>query len=636
MSDTPRVRLVPEAGETAGIRHESSGLPHRACVRDSGPRSGEMTGGQGHDAPAGGWAAERPNLHAIRGAAGKPAEDTAALSLPEAAYTEGQTVAQAVYLSGLFRPPALCSGLARCGRCRMRFLPPPGAPLPAPCEADRLLFTPEELASGMRLACRHVPVPGLVLELPPDTLPFALQSPGTPARTVSSGADNASARAQSAGPAPTRLLLAVDLGTTSLQWRLSAQNNSASHGLRAEVLWESGTINPQMGAGSDVVSRIAASLRPGGRERLRDLTLAALRAIAEEAARVGASDAPGLVCLAANPAMTAIALGLDTSGLAAAPLSLPFAGGAFAALPDLPPVWIPPQLSPFVGGDVSAGYASLALNQEAPPPEYPFLLADMGTNGEFLLALAPDKALAASVALGPALEGIGLTHGTDARPGAVTDATPAPSGLALTLLPEPPGRPGPAASFSGPTASFSGPAVAPVAGITGAGYLALLDALLRVNAMDRHGHFTPGSRFAAPERDPVSGEERVPLPFGLALYASDVEEALKVKAAFSLGLRRLLDAAGLDSTALRRVYLAGALGLHAKTSALNNLGFFPPGMESRIIAVGNSSLDGASLLAASKDARDALVRWAACVSPLDLAADPAFAAGFASHMRFTW
>lgn len=682
MNDTPRVRLVPEAG---GLAEESVIWKQPLAASDEPMEKADGT------------------------RAGAPVRPEG-LPLQEAAYAAGQTVAQAVYLSGLFRPPALCSGLARCGRCRMRFIPPPGVPLPEPSGADTRAFTARELDAGMRLACRHVPVPGLVLELPPDALPFAGQFSSAPCADQSNSASftgqyNSAAFADQSGSAPcyeqsgsaprtgqhdaappapspspattakgapARLLLAVDLGTTSLQWRLSAHGNDARH---VDVLWEGRAVNPQMGAGSDVISRIAAALRPGGRERLRDLTLAALQEIVAESGRIAArrpsvtgiasiadiasiagvtsvADVPAFVCLAANPAMTAITLGLDVTGLAAAPLSLPYAGGGFASLPDLPPVWIPPQLSPFVGGDVSAGYASLALNPDAPPPDYPFLLADMGTNGEFLLALSPDEALAASVALGPALEGIGLAHGSDARPGAVIDAAPTPSGLALTLLPAPFGESGTdcgtnRSNGSGNTwknraapvdlsASPHAPGPLPVAGITGAGYLALLDALRRCGGMDRHGHFASGNRFVTLERDTASGQDRVILPGGLALYASDVEEALKVKAAFSLGVSRLLDSAGLATTSLCRVYLAGALGFHAKTSALANLGFFPPGMEGRITAIGNSSLAGAALLAASKDARDALPRWSASVSALDLAADPVFAAGFASHMRFAW
>ena len=421
--------------------------------------------------------------------------------------------------------------------------------------------------------------------------------------------------------------LAVDLGTTSLQWQHLA---SSPQGFR--VIWQGKAVNPQMGAGSDVVSRLSVAGTAKGRERLSSLTREALQGLVERSEAVmRAEGLPGGVsalCLAANTAMTAITLGLDTGSLARAPYSLPYAGGQWEELPGLPRLWTPPQLSPFVGGDISAGYAALALDPERPAPPYPFLLADLGTNGEFILALAPDKALAASVALGPALEGIGLSHGTEARPGAIVGFSLSPRGLEASFLPD--GHP-------------AGSASPPLPGITGTGYMSLITLLLSSGAMDREGHFTPGNcgalkRFFTPEKALAAEDvgDWLPLPFALRLTARDVEEVLKVKAAFSLGLHRLLDRAGLASRDLARVYVAGALGSHVNKHALEELGFFPHGMESRIEAAGNSSLAGASLLLRNPEVRPSLLQWAATVTTIDLASDPVFTQTFAEHMRFVW
>lgn len=570
-------------------------------------------------------------------------------------YAEGQTLAQAVYLSGRVAPPVLCSGLARCGRCRMRLHPPP-----PPCPADSEAFSPDELALGWRLACRHSPAPGLLAELPEDAVPLAPEDwpdgpgrgaegpegPYPPASGPAFGSASGSAFGPAFGPEPeagqgagersaqtshdrggegpdTRggPLLAVDLGTTSMQWRfLPPPGRGGPPGPDGRLS------NPQAGAGSDLVSRLAAALDPQGAERLRALTLAALRRLVRQGGAAGLL--PRALCLAANPGMTCIALGLPVHGLARAPYVLPYRGGRWEALPGLPPVWTPPQLSPFVGGDIAAGYAALALDPLAPPPVYPFLLADMGTNGEFLLALSGEKALTASVALGPALEGVGLSRGTEARPLAAVDLALGPAGLALRVLPR---REGGAPRPLGPGEAASG--------MTGAGYLALLRLLVHSKAMDVDGRFTPEragplGRLLRPVDG--GGQRFLPLPGGLALFASDVEESLKVKAAFSLGLARLLEAAGLASADLAGIYLAGALGLHVKKEALDQLGFFPPGTAGRIRAVGNSALAGAALLARSAPARKALCAWARGVDSLDLASDAAFVRGFADHMRFAW
>jgi uncharacterized 2Fe-2S/4Fe-4S cluster protein (DUF4445 family) len=575
------------------------------------------------------------------------------------------TLAQTIYLSGLFAPPALCSGLAACGRCRVRIH---SDPKPAPLPEDARLFSAEDIALGWRLACKHRAEPGMRLELPGEieffsacllenskggtaiTPPAALSdSPelraGQRRRPVPGAAAAASAAAQRggtcAGGTPDSgktASLAVDLGTTSMEWRLQAILPQGLH-----TLWQGKAVNPQMGAGSDLVSRLSCAADNEGRKRLSTLTQNALRRLVEQGTAVlragGLSGELSAICLAANTAMTAITLGLDTRSLACAPYSLPYRGGRWELLPGLPRIWTPPQPAPFIGGDIAAGYASLALAEDRPAPEYPFLLADLGTNGELLLALAPDESLAASVALGPALEGIGLSHGTDARPGAVSDFFLSPGGLKSSRIAAG------ATDAKAPVQSLAEERAGlfPVPGITGTGYLSLLHILLVSGAMDRQGHFTSGkpgalkSYFTPVRADAASTDcDCLLLPLGLRLTARDVEEVLKVKAAFSLGLRCLLDKAGLASRELTRVYIAGALGSQVNKRALEELGFFPQGMEKRLEAVGNSSLDGAALLLRHASLRQAVIRWAATVRTLDLASDPLFMRDFAAHMQFAW
>ncbi|RXF73816.1 DUF4445 domain-containing protein, partial [Desulfovibrio sp. DS-1] len=397
------------------------------------------------------------------------------------------------------------------------------------------------------------------------------------------------------------------------------------------------------------------------------LTLAAVARIA--------AGLPGPVrglCVAGNSAMTAILLGRDVSGLATAPYRLDYAGGTAEILPELaglpdriglteltdvndraamPEVWIPPQPAPFVGGDVGAGMAALlygglaamdgagvaANTLQAPSldspraadttpvpaasPRFPFLLADLGTNGEFVLATGPDSALVTSVALGPALEGIGLSCGGVAQPGAIAAFSLGPAGLAPTVLPEDDGVP------AAPTH------------LCGTGYLSLLRVLLRAGLLDEDGRFvmephSPLARRLAASLVEVRGERRLPLPGGLHLSAGDVEEVLKVKAAFSLAYERLLAEAGLPGTALDAVYLAGALGEHARPDDLETLGFLPAGVAGRTRAVGNASLRGAELLLLRPELRARINAWRTGCRVVDLTTASDFSAAFLRHMRF--
>lgn len=496
----------------------------------------------------------------------------------------GATLAQGVYLSGEFLSPALCSGLGRCGLCRMRFI----SEAPMPRDTEIPVLSHHDIDAGWRLACRHAPQNGMHVLIP--------------ALSVASSANNIEPR--SGAPAS----LAVDLGTTSIHWRFITSQSGAedlAHGIMT---------NPQMGAGSDVVSRLAYAASIEGAAGLRRLVVKSL----ERAVRHGldAGFAAEALCVAANPAMAAILLGQNVRTLSHAPYSLPDPGGKTEHIPGLPPIYIPPHISPFVGADISAGYAAVALNPQKELPEFPFLMADLGTNGECLLALSPQKAFAASVPMGPALEGLNLAYGSEAVPGAVTDYALTPYGLEPKVL--------------GDTAPT---------GVTATGYLSLLRILRASNLLAEDGLFIR-PRNALGERVGGSGnygdEPAIRLPGKMLLFASDVEEILKVKAAFTLAVSRLLDTASVNVQDIKRVYLAGSLGIHAPVNALTELGFLPSVLGPRIVFAGNTALEGAALLLACTAIREPLTAWAKGVTALDLASDPSFGGAFAEHMAFAW
>lgn len=512
------------------------------------------------------------------------------------------TILQAVYLSGNFEPPPLCAGLALCGRCRVRFVSEPPAPLPEDIKALGQAL----VERGWRLGCRHKAADGMKVALPEE---ITLLGPAAP---VASAAASAAA---SGSPAGSDQALAVDFGSTSLHYAAVREGAATSPKI---------AVNPQMGAGSDIISRLAFAGRTGGLARLSALSRAALARMVDEAG--GARE----IVLAANPAMTCLILEKDVSGLAAAPYRLEYRGGVREDLPGLPPLWIAPLMGPFMGGDLSAGYAALAWGQGPDrPAEYPFVLADLGTNGEFILALSEHEALAASLPLGPALEGIGMSCGSEARPGVVT-------GFALTsdgLVPQMYGS-------GSPTRGLT----AMPAGLSGSAYLALAAHLLRQGLVLPSGLFAeaaPASPLAArlfrALRDAGDGAGRAfYLSDTLYLSGADMEELLKIKAAFSLALRLLLQEAGMGFSGLKALYLGGALGAHVDIAALEALGFIPPGGGGKTRAAGNTSLAGAELLCRRPELRGPLAEWAAQVRVLSLTDSADFQAEYTAEMKFAW
>ncbi len=533
------------------------------------------------------------------------ASQTRSESAGECVVRAGDNLARAVWLSGLLPPAPLCSGLGRCGRCRVR-VDDPGLLPPLP-EETRLLGE-QAVAGGWRLACRHTV---------PDAPLLALEAP-RPVAASRPAVSRAEVRPSCGGA------LAVDLGTTSIWWRaLTPDGATAAEGR---------FLNPQAGAGADVMSRLAVAREPAGRARLAACARDALRALVRELDKADVREISH-ICLAGNTAMTDIFLDRDVSGLCAAPYRRAYPGDTWERLPDLPPVYVPPLPAPFVGGDISAGVA--ALRERTPRP---FILADMGTNGELALLDAEDRLFLTSVPLGPALEGIGPECGHMAGPDSLTDFSLSPSGLigrtadgrVFADAPSLPGRPGMTAA-AGPRPS----------GVSATGYISLLAALLQAGALGEDGRFRataamPVARALLSRLSLTADGARLTLPAGLWLSAGDVEELLKVKAAFSLALEALLKEAGLAASDLACLCLGGALGEHARPDCLERLGFLPAGLGARVRAVGNCSLDGAALLAVDEQARDALRRLCDGARLLSLTDEPAFHAAYVRHMRFAW
>ncbi|MEZ7195796.1 ASKHA domain-containing protein [Pseudodesulfovibrio karagichevae] len=497
----------------------------------------------------------------------------------------GDTLARTIFLSRLWHSVPLCSGLGKCGLCRVRFLK--DAPEANRDELKKL--GQERLDQGWRLACLH----------PSEPCEIELPEPVRSQRAVR-------ALKQACGD----FALAVDLGTTSVHWTALVNGEPVATGRE---------LNPQMGMGSEVMSRLAAASTAEGRFVLRALITDRITELAQLAARNLGGQCIGLA-VSGNPAMTYILLGKKPDDLATAPYELTYFGGDEKRLgAGLPPAYIPPLLAPFVGADLSAGLTAVEYGGE---PQYPFLLADLGTNGEFILALSPEKRLCASVPMGPALEGVGLSFGRTAGPGAITGFRLTPKGLDIRYFDD------------------SDAAQATRTGMTGTGYLSLAAVLRAHGVLDETGRFakgtTPLAARLAQRVTALDGEPAFAVNDEIRLPASDVEEILKVKAAFNLAVSALLGAAGIGPGGLKQIYLAGALGEHVSPADLETLGFLPPGCAARTIKAGNTSLKGTELLLADPAARAFAESLPEGLTRVDLTGDADFGDHFIQRMRFSY
>ncbi len=516
----------------------------------------------------------------------------------------GEPLARALWLSGGIPPRPICAGLGRCGRCRVRYLD--DAPQALPVENE--LLSESALAQGWRLACRRT-VPKardegdcLRLLLPDEAVATA--------EPASAFFEKAWAADEISGGGKADTFLAVDLGTTSVCWRAVLAEGAKQGAVAACGQF----LNPQAGAGADVVSRLGAARTRAGRKRLSRLVRDALLRL------VGDLAGKGLIvrkmCIAGNTAMTAIMLDRNIEGLCAAPYRMPYEGGETVEIEGLPPIYIPPLPGPFIGGDVSAGVVEML----AIPVQRPWLLADLGTNGEIALMTADERLFFASVPLGPAMEGVGPAFGQPAGPGVAVRFDVTPGGIVAV------------------DCYGRSPAVM---GISATGYLSLLANLKRLGLMDACGGFRkpPASAIPFVRRLAVGfgeagGRPVLALPGGMRLESGDVEDLLKVRAAFAVALDALCFEAGIPGKKLTAICLAGALGEHTNPADLATLGFVPAACSGKIASAGNTSLAGATRLLLQENAASELAarcRAARLLAPADM---PDFQAAYLNAMRW--
>lgn len=477
----------------------------------------------------------------------------------------GRSFLHVLFEAGVGRGRLVCGGGGLCGKCRIRFVTSP----PAPCPEDISRLGEDDVAAGWRLACRHVVTGPCRIASPDGQIDMPRLEP----------ADG----------------VAVDIGTTRIKWALVRDGERGA---------ECAMFNPQMAVGSEVMSRLRYALSSvQARSHLRESVLTVLR-------RMVLGSGASAVAVAGNSTMLSLLLDVPLEGLAYAPYGLSWSGGCEIGFdPSLPPAYVPPLLGPFIGADVSAGLACIASQS----PRYPYVLADLGTNGEFVLALDEGRYVACSVPMGPAIEGVGLCCGETAADGVVSRVDLGPDGLRWKRGAK---------------------------GISGTGYVSLLALLRRLGIVDREGHFAAGAMPLARREAGRVREHRLGRIFvledGLFMAERDIEEFLKAKAGVNAGLKALVSLAGLTEGDVRTVYLAGALGEHAVADELAALGFMPEIWRDRVQVVGNTSLAGTLLALREEAVRDWLGQLPGRVRVESLVGRDDFAAAFMRAMRFGW
>ncbi|MFC2168673.1 ASKHA domain-containing protein [Acidobacteriota bacterium] len=389
--------------------------------------------------------------------------------------------------------------------------------------------------------------------------------------------------------------LAIDLGTTTLVVELIDLNSGKS-------IDKAAAKNSQTQFGSDVVSRIGFSIsdeaNPGKLKKtvLKDIN----QMIAEILTR---HDIPSFyvyeIVLSGNTTMNHIVLGLPLKSLARTPFN-----ALFSSLPELPAnsfdfeinsgakLCIAPNIRSFVGGDISAGLvASDLLNKKGN-----FLFIDLGTNGEIVLKTNEGIA-ATSTAAGPAFEGMNISCGMLALPGAIYKIRDGSSMQPETIQNQPP------------------------QGICGTG---LIDAV----AISLKQHLL------SPKGKILDESGKIVLTQEISLSQKDIREMQLAVAAVRSGIRMIMEKKSLTLDSLDGIYIAGAFGNYLNIPNSIRIGLLPQFPEDKIYFVGNSSIAGAKALLISSHLRAQANTISEKIEFLSLATDIQFQEYFVDSLDF--
>lgn len=144
-------------------------------------------------------------------------------------------------------------------------------------------------------------------------------------------------------------------------------------------------------------------------------------------------------------------------------------------------------------------------------------------------------------------------------------------------------------------------------GICGSGMIDLVAEMLRTHKMDERGYFSNGKIFHVTDAISISEQD---------IKAQD--GFIWSKAAISLGIKVLLEEAGIKAGELDNVYLAGSFGNYIRKENAKMIGLIPGVGLEKVIQVGNAAAAGAKEMLLSKERRRLAEEMAETVEHVNL------------------
>ena len=370
--------------------------------------------------------------------------------------------------------------------------------------------------------------------------------------------------------------VAVDLGTTRIVMRLVDLSSR-------EILSDTVLNNPQISVGSDILTRIHHASTDEGAEELKAMVCLAVDDGMETLClQAGVStEQVYVVTVSGNTAMTHLFMGLPVDHIIREPYipvtNTPGTRRADLFLSNTHPegrVFFFPNIGSYFGGDLISGvlYSGIYRREETT------LLVDVGTNAEVVLGNR-DWLVACAGAAGPALEGGVSSMGMTAGSGVIDRI-----------------------SIEGEDFSVGTIDDLPPVGICGSGFIDLAAALFLTGMIDAKGKLVEsacGARYTHEHGLPalvvVPGEDSG-THGPITVSQASLDSLVRSKAAMFTILETIVMKVGVGFDDLDRIYVAGTFGAYIDPESAISIGMIPDLDRNRYEKIGNSSLEGATLM----------------------------------------
>lgn len=419
--------------------------------------------------------------------------------------------------------------------------------------------------------------------------------------------------------------IACDIGSTTIAMHLVSL-------LSGRIVASSGTSNPQIRFGEDLMSRVSyVMMNPDGREAMTKAVREAINTLIGKVCVEGGVDRHDIFdCVfVANPIMHHLFLGIDPTELGQAPFALAVSGALqfWAHEIDIEVARGARLYTlPCIAGHVGADAAGATLSEGPYRQDKMMLLVDVGTNAEIVLGNS-QRVVAASSPTGPAFEGAEISSGQRAAPGAIERVRIDPETL------EPKYRVIGVDKWSDEEGFEEAAKATGVTGICGSAIIEVVaemylsgiiseDGVVDGSLAERSSRIIQNGRtFSYLLRD---GEPRI------TVTQNDVRAIQLAKAALYAGVKLLMEKQGVET--VDTIRFAGAFGSFIDPKYAMVLGLIPDCDLSEVKAVGNAAGTGALMALLNRGHRREIEKEVGRIEKIETALEPHFQQLFVNAM----